>query len=102
HDLIAAAQGYAKTSGRRVSYEWVMLAGVNDTARDAKELSALLKGRLAHVNLIPFNPVEDTPYQAPSRNAIRQFRQWLVDGGLKVTVRDTPGREGGAGGGQLH
>ena len=101
-DLIGAAQGYAKTSGRRVSYEWVMLAGVNDTPRDAKELSALLKGKLAHVNLIPFNPVDDTPYHAPSRDAIRQFRQRLVDGGLNVTVRDTRGREADAACGQLH
>src|SRR5205814_5031474 len=81
HDLIVAAQRYAKASGRRVSYEWVMLAGVNDTERDAKELSTMLKGKLAHVNLIPFNPVDGTPYNAPSRNAIRQFRQLLVDGG---------------------
>ena len=102
HDLIVAAQRYAKASGRRVSYEWVMLAGVNDTERDAKELSALLKGKLAHVNLIPFNPVDGTPYNAPSRNAIRQFRQLLVDGGLNVTVRDTRGREADAACGQLH
>ena len=102
HDLIAAAQGYAKTSGRRVSYEWVMLAGVNDTARDAKELGTLLKGKLAHVNLIPFNPVDDTPYHAPSRDAIRQFRQQLIEGGLNVTVRDTRGREADAACGQLH
>jgi 23S rRNA (adenine2503-C2)-methyltransferase len=101
-ELVAAAQGYAKTSGRRVSYEWVMLAGVNDTARDATELSALLKGKLAHVNLIPFNPVDDTPYQAPSRAAIRQFRQMLIEGGLNVTVRDTRGREADAACGQLH
>jgi 23S rRNA (adenine2503-C2)-methyltransferase len=79
-----------------------MLAGVNDTARDATELSALLKGKLAHVNLIPFNPVDDTPYQAPSRAAIRQFRQMLIEGGLNVTVRDTRGREADAACGQLH
>ncbi|HET7466560.1 MAG TPA: 23S rRNA (adenine(2503)-C(2))-methyltransferase RlmN [Candidatus Dormibacteraeota bacterium] len=101
-ELIAAAQGYAQASGRRVSYEWVMLAGVNDTARDAKELSALLRGKLAHVNLIPFNPVDDTPYHAPSRESIREFKQRLVDGGLNVTVRDTRGREADAACGQLH
>jgi len=101
-ELIAAAQGYAKTSGRRVSYEWVMLAGVNDTARDATELSALLKGKLAHVNLIPFNPVDDTPYNAPSRTAINRFKESLVAGGLNVTVRDTRGRGADAACGQLH
>ena len=101
-ELMAAAQGYAQSSGRRVSYEWVMLAGVNDTARDAKELGALLKGKLAHVNLIPFNPVDDTPYHAPTRDSIREFKQRLVAGGLNVTVRDTRGREADAACGQLH
>src|SRR4029077_3412207 len=57
-DLVAAAQGYGTKTGRRVSYEWVMLAGVNDTERDAKELGQLLRRKLAHVNLIPFNPVD--------------------------------------------
>ncbi len=66
-DLVQASQSYAKASGRRVSYEWVMLAGVNDTERDAQELGVLLRRKLAHVNLIPFNPVDDTPYVAPSR-----------------------------------
>ncbi len=101
-ELIGVAQGYAEATGRRVSYEWVMLAGVNDTARDAKELGALLKGRPAHVNLIAFNPVDDTPYEAPSRASIREFRQRLVDGGLNVTLRDTRGREADAACGQLH
>ena len=102
HDLVAAAQAYAQTTGRRVSYEWVMLAGVNDTERDAKELGALLKGKLAHVNLIPFNPVEGTPYRAPNRLTISIFKDLLVGQGLAVTVRDTRGREADAACGQLH
>ena len=101
-DLVAAAQGYAATSGRRVSYEWVMLDGVNNTERDAHELGALLQGKLAHVNLIPFNPVDDTPYQAPSRQAINRFKQSLAAAGVNVTVRDTRGREADAACGQLH
>lgn len=101
-DLVDAAQAYAATTGRRVSYEWVMLAGVNDTERDAKELGALLKRRLAHVNLIPFNPVDDTPYHAPDRASIRAFRQMVEAEGLNVTVRDTRGREADAACGQLH
>ena len=102
HDLIAAAQGYAEKSGRRVSYEWVMLAGVNDTQQDAKELGRLLRHKLAHVNLIPFNPVDDTPYQAPTREGVRRFRDLVVAEGLNVTVRDTRGREADAACGQLH
>jgi len=100
--LVKAAQGYADTTGRRVSYEWVLLAGVNDTERDAKELGRLLRRRLAHVNLIPFNPVEDTPYKAPDRAAIRRFKEWVEGQGLNVTVRDTRGREADAACGQLH
>ena len=101
-DLVESAQAYAGKTGRRVSYEWVMLAGVNDTERDAKELGALLKHKLAHVNLIPFNPVDDTPYLAPDRASIRAFRQMVEAQGLNVTVRDTRGREADAACGQLH
>jgi len=101
-DLVDAAQAYADTTGRRVSYEWVMLAGVNDTERDAKELGALLRRKLAHVNLIPFNPVEDTPYSAPARASIRAFKAMVQAQGLNVTVRDTRGREADAACGQLH
>ena len=100
--LVDAAQGYAQKTGRRVSYEWVMLAGVNDTQRDAKELGALLRKKLAHVNLIPFNPVEDTPYRAPDRASIKAFKEWVEAQGLNVTVRDTRGREADAACGQLH
>jgi 23S rRNA (adenine2503-C2)-methyltransferase len=102
HDLVDAAQGYAEKSGRRVSYEWVMLAGVNDTERDAEELGALLERKQAHVNLIPFNPVEDTPYRAPNRASIRIFKERVAAQGLNVTVRDTRGREADAACGQLH
>jgi 23S rRNA (adenine2503-C2)-methyltransferase len=101
-DLVESAQGYANKTGRRVSYEWVLLAGVNDTERDAKELGRLLRRRLAHVNLIPFNPVEDTPYRAPDRASIRRFKELVEAQGLNVTVRDTRGREADAACGQLH
>jgi len=101
-DLVASAQGYAAKTGRRVSYEWVLLAGVNDSGRDAKELGGLLRGKLAHVNLIPFNPVEDTPYRAPERAGVRRFRELVEAQGLNVTVRDTRGRDADAACGQLH
>jgi 23S rRNA (adenine2503-C2)-methyltransferase len=101
-DLVGAAQAYAVKTGRRVSYEWVMLAGVNDTERDAKELGRLLRRKLAHVNLIPFNPVDGTPYRAPDRSAIRRFKELVEGQGLTVTLRDTRGREADAACGQLH
>ncbi|TMC38462.1 MAG: 23S rRNA (adenine(2503)-C(2))-methyltransferase RlmN [Chloroflexi bacterium] len=101
-ELVEAAQAYGERTGRRVSYEWVMLGDVNDSERDAKELGVLLKGKLAHVNLIPFNPVEDTPYRAPVRASIRAFKDMVAAQGLNVTVRDTRGREADAACGQLH
>src|SRR3982074_757603 len=101
-DLVNAAQAFAHKARRRVSYEWVMLAGINDTRRDAQELGALLKKKLAHVNLIPFNPVDDTPYQGPDRASIKAFKEMIEAQGLNVTVRDTRGREADAACGQLH
>jgi 23S rRNA (adenine2503-C2)-methyltransferase len=100
-ELIPAAAAYARRTGRRVSYEWVVLGGVNDAMRDADELVALLDPYLSHVNLIPFNPVDETPYQAPSRNALRAFAERIRAGGLNVTVRDNRGREADAACGQL-
>ena len=100
-ELIPAAAAYARDTGRRVSYEWVVLGGVNDTATDADELVGLLDPYLSHVNLIPFNPVDDTPYQAPSRNALRTFADRIRAGGLNVTIRDNRGREADAACGQL-
>lgn len=102
HQLVDAAQAYAVKTGRRVSYEWVLLAGVNDTERDAKDLGLLLRRKLAHVNLIPFNPVDDTPYKAPDRASTRRFKEQVEAQGLNVTVRDTRGREADAACGQLH
>jgi 23S rRNA (adenine2503-C2)-methyltransferase len=100
-ELVKAADRYAARTGRRVSYEWVMLAGVNDTERDALELARLLRGRLAHLNLIPFNPVPKAPYREPSPTRVQGFAARLRSLGLGVTVRDTRGREQDAACGQL-
>ena len=99
--LVQAARAFAERTGRRVSYEYVLLAGVNDTPRDARELGALLDRRLAHVNLIPFNPVAGTPYAAPSEAAVARFAEQVAATGLNVTVRDTKGRSADAACGQL-
>jgi 23S rRNA (adenine2503-C2)-methyltransferase len=99
--LIPAARAFAERTGRRVSYEYVLLAGVNDTERDARELGELLDRRLSHVNLIPFNPVDGTPYAAPDAAGVRRFAAQVAATGLNVTVRDTKGRSGDAACGQL-
>jgi 23S rRNA (adenine2503-C2)-methyltransferase len=100
-DLVPAADRFAERTGRRVSYEWVLLAGVNDTDRDARELGALLRGRLAHVNLIPYNPVEEASYREPSEREVARFVRQVRAQGLNATLRDTRGREGDAACGQL-
>src|SRR5262245_39888309 len=100
-ELVPAAERFGRKTGRRVSYEWVLLAGVNDTQRDAHELGALLRGRLAHINLIPFNPVDGAPYREPDAHAIRRFMAQVRAQGLNVTLRDTRGRDENAACGQL-
>jgi len=99
--VVGAARAYAERTGRRVSYEWVLLAGVNDTARDAEEMGRLLDRRLSHVNLIPFNPVSGTPYSAPAPAEVRRFLGQVRAQGLNVTLRDNRGREADAACGQL-
>jgi len=79
----------------------VLLAGVNDTERDARELGALLRGRLAHVNLIPYNPVDEAPYREPDPREVVRFVRQVRAQGLNVTLRDTRGREEDAACGQL-
>ena len=79
NDLVDASQAYGARTGRRVSYEWVLLAGVNDTARDARELGGLLKRKLAHVNLIPFNYVEtEQGFRKPTREPLGRRRIQFV------------------------
>jgi 23S rRNA (adenine2503-C2)-methyltransferase len=79
----------------------VLLAGVNDTVRDARELGALLDRRLAHVNLIPYNDVPGTGYRAPAPDQVARFAAQVRAAGLNVTVRDNRGREADAACGQL-
>ena len=99
--VVGAARAFAARTGRRVSYEYVLLAGVNDTERDAQELGRLLDRHLSHVNLIPFNPVSDTPYAAPTAAAAHRFLALVRAQGLNATLRDTRGREADAACGQL-
>ena len=78
-----------------------MLDGVNDSDANADELAALLRGSLAHVNLIPFNPVAERPYKRPPRERILRFCQRLLDQGISATTRRTMGDEIDAACGQL-
>ncbi len=100
-EVLAAADGYAQATGRRVSYEYVLLAGVNDRLDHARALAALLRGRLAHVNLIPFNPAPGLPFTRPEERRVDAFRRVLVEAGLDATVRRSRGVAIQAGCGQL-
>ncbi|HEY8739277.1 MAG TPA: 23S rRNA (adenine(2503)-C(2))-methyltransferase RlmN, partial [Candidatus Dormibacteraeota bacterium] len=99
--VIAAADRYGAQTGRRVSYEYVMLAGVNDTPGLADGLGELLRGHLAHVNLIPYNAIPGDPYRGSTREAIAEFRRRVRAQGIECTVRDTRGTEIAAACGQL-
>ncbi|MFH1474779.1 MAG: 23S rRNA (adenine(2503)-C(2))-methyltransferase RlmN, partial [Chloroflexota bacterium] len=100
-DVISAARAYGLETGRRVSYEYVMIDGINDTAADADAVVRLLRGSGAHVNCIPMNPVAHTPWRASAPARISAFADRLRAGGLGVTVRRNRGQEVGAACGQL-
>jgi 23S rRNA (adenine2503-C2)-methyltransferase len=100
-EVVAAARDHARVTGRRVSYEYVMISGVNDTDIDADALSHLLRGDLAHVNLIPMNPVAHTPWQASSPERIAEFAARVRHYGVGVTIRANRGQDAGAACGQL-
>jgi 23S rRNA (adenine2503-C2)-methyltransferase len=99
--VVAAADRYFETSGRRLTFEYVLLGGLNDKPEHAKKLADLLRGRLALVNLIPYNPVAGLPYQTPSKNAVARFVQILEQAGLNVHIRERKGDEINAACGQL-
>jgi len=100
-EVVAAARDHARSTGRRVSYEVTMIGGVNDTEADATALAELLRGDLAHVNLIPMNPVAHTPWQASPMPVIERFAARLKAAGIPVTIRRNRGVEIGAACGQL-
>jgi 23S rRNA (adenine2503-C2)-methyltransferase len=99
--VVGAATDYAGATGRRVTYEIVMIDGINDTRADAAATAELLKGRLAHVNLIPMNPVAHTPWQPSPPERIEAFAATLRNVGLHTTVRRNRGLDIGAACGQL-
>jgi 23S rRNA (adenine2503-C2)-methyltransferase len=100
-DVVHAASEYAERTGRRVSYETVMIEGINDTPVDAEAMAHLLRGRLAHVNLIPMNPVAHTPWQPSRAERIAGFAATLRAAGVATTIRRNRGIEIGAACGQL-
>ena len=100
-ELLAACRRYYEATNRRISFEYAMIDGVNDTEAAAKELLRRLKGLPAHMNLIPLNHVEESPLKPSTKAAVARFQKILEDGGVPATVRRTLGGDIDASCGQL-
>ncbi|MBR7071707.1 MAG: 23S rRNA (adenine(2503)-C(2))-methyltransferase RlmN [Clostridia bacterium] len=100
-ELIQACRDYQKVTTRRISFEYALIEGVNDSEQCAEELARLLKGLLCHVNLIPANPVRENSFQKPDRKKIELFRTRLEKSGMNATIRRTLGADIEASCGQL-
>lgn len=99
-ELLNACKDYISKTGRRISFEYAVIHGVNDTATDAAELIKLLKGINCHVNLIPVNEIKERNYRS-DRNSLFAFQSTLEKGGLNATIRRTLGADIDAACGQL-
>ena len=99
--LLQACRRYYEKTGRRISFEYAMIQGLNDSEEAAKLLLARLKGMGAHMNLIPLNHVEESPLKPSSRQAVMRFQKILEDGGIPATVRRSLGGDIDASCGQL-
>ena len=92
-DVIDACRYYFNETGRQLTFEYSLVAGVNDTTEDAQELSELLKGLNAIVNLIPVNPIKERDFAAPTRENALAFKNKLEKSGINVTIRREMGRD---------
>ena len=96
-----ACREYTELTGRRITFEYAVIDGVNDSAECAKELSARMKGWLSHVNLIPLNEVKGREYKTANGKSVAAFKKILESNGVAVTVRRTLGSDIDAACGQL-
>lgn len=92
-EVMEACDYYFAQTGRRMTFEYSLVGGINDTDADAAELCALLKGKNCHVNLIPVNPIRERDYVQSERAVIEAFMHKLERGGINVTVRREMGRD---------
>ena len=100
-ELLDACRRYYAETSRRISFEYAMIDGVNDSVEDARELISRLRGLPAHFNLIPLNHVEESPLKPSSKAAVALFQKTLEDAGIPATVRRTLGGDIDASCGQL-
>ncbi len=100
-EILEATDRYFQVTGRRITYEFLLVGGLNDGLDEADRLAALVHDHPGHVNLIPLNPVPEFPFKAPAPDRVAAFRQQLVHRGVNATVRRTMGQEVQAACGQL-
>lgn len=100
-DLLTECREYVEITGRRVTFEYILLAGVNDLPEQALELGKRLRGFQTHVNLIPYNPIQEVDYKRPNRERIKAFTNILQQQNIAVSVRYSRGLEADAACGQL-
>ena len=92
-ETLEACSYYFEKTGRRVTFEYSLVAGVNDTEQDARRLADLIRGMNCHVNLIPVNPVKEREYVQPKARKVRDFQNKLEKYGINVTIRREMGRD---------
>ena len=93
NEVVDACRYYFDETGRRITFEYSLVAGVNDTPEDASELANLVRGINCHINLIPVNPIKERDYKAPDRSAALAFMKRLEKNGINVTIRGEMGRD---------
>lgn len=100
-EVLSAADVFFRTTGRRVTFEYVLLDGINAAPENARELARLLRDKTAIVNVIPYNPAPELPFKTPSTATVRRFVETLEDAGIQVKVRFRKGDKINAACGQL-
>ena len=93
NEVIEACREYYEKTGRRLTFEYSLVAGKNDSDRDAADLVRLLEGLACHINLIPVNPVRERTFRQPKREAVLRFKNKLEKSGMNVTIRREMGRD---------
>ena len=100
-EILGACRYYTEKTGRRITFEYSLIRGVNDSREDAQALAALTKGLLCHINLIPVNPIEERDFRQSEADAVSKFKNILENCGRNVTIRREMGRDIQAACGQL-
>ncbi len=92
-EVLDACRYYFEQTGRRITFEYSLVAGVNDTEEDARELASLIAGMNCHINLIPVNPIRERDFKSPDNSAVVAFKNKLEKKSINVTIRREMGRD---------